>query len=330
LTNPIFLAPAFRRALVRRAVVLAALLAGVSVVSMLAAWHWLAELTVHFAPHYLVASLVLGAVLGLGRRWVWALLCAGVLALNLWRVWPYLESPSVVEARSGPEAGIRVLQWNVNFRNRDPEPALAWILEREMGVDVVVLLEVTHLWRPVLDALARFYPHSLIETREDNFGIAVFSRLPDSDLRLLTHRGSGLPSVLAIGSSPAGEIFALWAVHPPPPVGPELAALRNRQIATLIDALRDPAMPMLVAGDLNMTPWSPWFARLVREAGLRDSGAGRGVRPTWAPAPVPAWLGLPVDHLLGTPEFRVLARELGPRMGSDHRPLVTEMILESR
>jgi endonuclease/exonuclease/phosphatase (EEP) superfamily protein YafD len=77
-----------------------------------------------------------------------------------------------------------------------------------------------------------------------------------------------------------------------------------------------------------MTPWSPWFVRLVREAGLRDSGAGRGVRPTWAPAPVPTWLGLPVDHMLGTPGFRVLTRELGPRMGSDHRPMVTELVLE--
>ena len=81
---------------------------------------------------------------------------------------------------------------------------------------------------------------------------------------------------------------------------------------------------MVVLGDLNVTPWSPWFRRLLEAGGLADL-AGGPHRPTWAPAPVPAALGLALDHVLATPGIRLLSRRLGPRLGSDHRPVVVHL-----
>ena len=79
----------------------------------------------------------------------------------------------------------------------------------------------------------------------------------------------------------------------------------------------------MVVGDLNCTPWSPHFRRLLRDAGLRDVARGRGLEPTWYPTSLP--LGIPIDHVLVSDEIGVANRELGSDLGSDHRPVRVEI-----
>ena len=83
------------------------------------------------------------------------------------------------------------------------------------------------------------------------------------------------------------------------------------------DAVR--TRPVIVAGDLNTTPWSHGFQRLIRPRGLRDSAVGHGVQTTWnARRWVPR---IPIDHVVVSPEVRVVARRVGPDVGSDHLPI---------
>jgi endonuclease/exonuclease/phosphatase (EEP) superfamily protein YafD len=77
--------------------------------------------------------------------------------------------------------------------------------------------------------------------------------------------------------------------------------------------------PVIVAGDLNATPWSHGFRQLVRLRGLCDSAVGRGVQATWnAHRWVPR---IPIDHVVVSPEVRVMDRRVGPDVGSDHLPV---------
>jgi endonuclease/exonuclease/phosphatase (EEP) superfamily protein YafD len=218
---------------------------------------------------------------------------------------------------------VRALHWNVNVANPDVERALAWILEHELELDAIVLLEVGPAWRRELDLLGRFYPHSEVRLRDDHFGIAVFSRLPGTSLRLLT-RPSGFQSVVLTAATATGAPLALWAVHLPPPVSRASANERNAQLVSVARTTRDAPLPMVVVGDLNVTPWSPWFRRLLQAGRLTDLGGGPQ-RPTWAPAPLPGVLGLPLDHALATPGIRLLHRRLGPRLGSDHHPVLLHL-----
>ena len=114
----------------------------------------------------------------------------------------------------------------------------------------------------------------------------------------------------------------LFVTHPPPPIGGRLSADRNHQLRQLMMFRRESAGPVCIAGDLNVTPWSPAFARMRQGAGLVDSLRGRGVQPTW-----PTWFplaGIPIDHFLHTPEVTVTRRETGPRIGSDHLPILVD------
>ena len=79
----------------------------------------------------------------------------------------------------------------------------------------------------------------------------------------------------------------------------------------------------ILAGDLNCTPWSYWFRRLLRESQLSNSAHGRGLNITWTPLRI-AVCGLPIDHVLVGSEIRVSRRFVGPYLGSDHRPVVVD------
>jgi endonuclease/exonuclease/phosphatase (EEP) superfamily protein YafD len=89
-------------------------------------------------------------------------------------------------------------------------------------------------------------------------------------------------------------------------------------------ALMQPAATILL-GDLNLTPYAPAFAQLVSGSGLQDALAGEAWRPTWQAGFWP--LALPIDHVLVPRGSCVTAHEIGPYVGSDHRPLLVSLRL---
>lgn len=82
-----------------------------------------------------------------------------------------------------------------------------------------------------------------------------------------------------------------------------------------------------VLGDLNATPWSPRFRDLVAAAGLRQARRGFGLQASWGPRPLP-WALLPIDHVLLRGPWQVRSFRAGPRLGSDHRPVVAELLVD--
>jgi endonuclease/exonuclease/phosphatase (EEP) superfamily protein YafD len=76
-------------------------------------------------------------------------------------------------------------------------------------------------------------------------------------------------------------------------------------------------------GDLNATPFSPRFKNLLIDCGLRDSSLGFGITRTWH-SEIPL-LGLPIDHILVSRDLAVISREVGPKVGSDHRPVMVRV-----
>ena len=77
-----------------------------------------------------------------------------------------------------------------------------------------------------------------------------------------------------------------------------------------------------------MTPWSPYFRRLLDDGALHDASRGRGPAPTW-----PVGLGpmrIPIDHCLHSDGVVVTDRRTGPGVGSDHLPLIVDLLISPR
>jgi len=81
----------------------------------------------------------------------------------------------------------------------------------------------------------------------------------------------------------------------------------------------------MVAGDLNITPFSQIFFKFLQHAQLVDTGRGQGWQPTWF-SRMP-WFAIPIDHVLCSEKIQVFKRKTGPAMGSDHNPLIVEFNL---
>ena len=105
-----------------------------------------------------------------------------------------------------------------------------------------------------------------------------------------------------------------------PPVSADLARDRNEQLATLAEFARQSTHPLLLVGDLNISPWSPHFARLLADSGLRDSGYG--ISPSWPVGWLP--LQIPIDHALFSAGIHIKYRKTGTDLGSDHYPIIVD------
>ena len=122
----------------------------------------------------------------------------------------------------------------------------------------------------------------------------------------------------------AGRARHFWLVHPRSPLHRKGKDAMNIELSALAVEVGGTGGSRIVAGDLNCTDGSPFFADFLRETHLRDSrqGFGReGSWPSWLPSP----LRIAIDHAFVSDDLAVVARRLGPKIGSDHLPLIFEL-----
>ncbi len=283
---------------------------------------WLFELTSHFPLHLAVASGLFACIWALKGRRGWTILCGAVTGINALLVvsllWPVRQT--------APASGQRLRLVSVNVQTANTRTDLVLEFLREVDPDVVLLMEVDSTWLEALASLSTRYPHTIAEPRSDNFGIALLSRVATTNSAVLYLGEAEVPSIsttLLIN----GRTVTLLGTHPLPPASAEHARLRNDQLRELGAAARASSSPTVVLGDLNATPWSPHFRELLRASGLRNSSQGRGLNGSW-PAALPVGR-IPLDHCLVSPSLHVAGRHLGPQVGSDHLPVVIDLLVPS-
>jgi endonuclease/exonuclease/phosphatase (EEP) superfamily protein YafD len=267
---------------------------------------------------YAVALIGLAAGLCCCRKFKKAFVFAVFAAVNTAVVFPYLFVKGG-ELRSA-ETLLRACLINVRTENQRYELVEAFIAETHP--DVVVLEEVNTLWLQKLSSLKLSFPYSALESREDNFGIALFSKHPLRNAEIVYIGDSELPSVVA-QLEVKGRLINILGTHPLPPGSREESARRNDQLAAIPKFLAQRTGSVVLLGDLNVTPWCHYFKKLVRESGLMDSSLGLGIQTSWPTMFLP--LRIPIDHCLVSPDLKVVQRTIGHDVGSDHLPLVVDL-----
>jgi endonuclease/exonuclease/phosphatase (EEP) superfamily protein YafD len=274
-----------------------------------------------FCPAVALAAVPVIAFGVRGRRWV-TVATAAVAALLPWGlvVGYALPGPSPT-VPAGQK--IRVLTVNAQFGQADPAQIVSAV--QKMGVDVLVVTELTHqlahdLTPAGLPGLLQ--PQWIDVDAPAAGGIGVWSRFPASTVQKIT--GTRWPAAKLTLSTPGGPLD-LVAAHVSPPIpGPSAAPWRT-DLSLLADAVGSGGdTPRLLVGDLNATPWHAPFRRLAGH-GMRDAAdvLGHGLRntwPAWAPAPLTA-----LDHVLLGGPVDVTQVDTVAIDGTDHRALVVRV-----
>ncbi len=282
---------------------------------------WFLDLFSHFRVQYLIALSILGVLFLLGCRRRTAALFIAFACINLGMVLPLYFDGQATTPKATPT--LRAMLLNVNTRLGDA--ARVKQLIQEMDPDILVLEEISSQWVLDLQWLANSYSHSRVQPREDNFGIGLFSKLPFAESEIVYIGDAQVPSIVATIDTGRKKLRVI-ATHPLPPAGAPYSRWRNDQLDRLPDYVRS-SLPLILLGDLNVTPWNYHFRRLLKRTGLIDSSKGRGIQPTW-PNYNPLLL-IPIDHCLHSSDISVLSKRIGVDVGSDHYPVIVDFAIKT-
>lgn len=283
-------------------------------------YHWVLDLFSHFRFQYLVILVLCVFTFTIIKKYRLALFCLPFLIFNSWDIVPFYRSKQTLPKISNP---VKIVC--INLLSTNAEHALVKDFIDHENPDILVFLEYTPLWKTNLQNSFNTYSERIEKPQADNFGIAVFSKLPFDSKRILDFGLNNTPPSIKTNVILDKDTICLIATHPVPPIGLQAFQSRNAQLLALGEAIQEISQPTVLIGDLNTSSYSYFFHRLITKSGLSDSRIGFGIQPTW-PGFFPI-MYTTLDHCLISSNISVLSRRTGPDIGSDHFPVIIEVVV---
>ena len=145
---------------------------------------------------------------------------------------------------------------------------------------------------------------AVVRTPDREDCLVVNAHMPSPYFGLLVYRRTGMPAV---------RRFLGW---------------RREQVRAVLRRVHahERAYPVILAGDFNSPLDSPLLTPIKAE--FRDAFADAGLGYDWTrPSRLP-WVG--IDHVFTSDHWRASAAWVGPSVGSDHRPMIAELVRSER
>jgi endonuclease/exonuclease/phosphatase (EEP) superfamily protein YafD len=247
--------------------------------------------------------------------WDWRLIALAALltAVNAGSILEAMQG-AASEAESGDKRFLRLVTFNVGFDNDRIDSVHKFLIETH--ADIVVLQECTleHM-RRLHKGLDARYPY-----RVGEISIAIFSRYPIKTDGRIDRIGYPDPILFLarwVEVDVNGKPIEVVGTHLVRPFHP---ALQKHDLTALSHFVRNRELPIIVAGDFNLTPWTYQLNRFVRSTKL---GRFNTFHHTW-PMPVPF---VAISNVFASREFVKIATFRGPSLGSDHWPIIVDIAL---
>lgn len=277
------------------------------------------ELFTHLSVQIFIFSLLAFIVCVLKRNFEF-----GVLALALVLFHFSFVAPVIIPLNSTASSGerdYRLMVANVLYKNDEHQLFLDVI--KEQDPDIIVVVEGTWRWKEALQSLDEAYPHFQRSPQYIFGGARVFlySKVAFEQIDIDVPYSYNRP-LLAVRMLDPEKPFLLIATHPYPPNLPNTYAMRNQQKQELSEFIQKQNEPLVVAGDLNNTVWSPYFQKFLHENNLKNARQGFGWNPSWEPEA--SFIKIPIDHILYKGDFQIHNFYSAPYIGSDHYPIVAD------
>ncbi|NES07534.1 MAG: endonuclease/exonuclease/phosphatase family protein [Okeania sp. SIO2F4] len=294
------------------------------------------ELISHFKVQYFVISLILLCCLSItGKK---RLFLVGIFCtiINLSPILPWYIHQNGISQET---PNLRILVYNL-YGGRNSQYSQVTRMIRQENPHIAIFLEPTNTWIQNLQTLSDILPNSINSVSQSTYGIvAIYSKFPLNNYSIKFF-APNRPTIITEFNINQ-KVINLIATHPTIPIKRSTFKKRNQileELAKYIQQLND---PIIIAGDLNTTMWSPYYQKLEQETGLRNSRLGFGILPTWPAKKInnskilhrilSSFFPIPIDHCLISSEIKVINVEtkanLSLELGSDHLPLITDLFI---
>ncbi len=262
----------------------------------------------------------------LRQRFVATLMLPPILALVGWYA-PLLVVSGSVQSAEDAASRLSLVSYNVNGHNDDFE-AIATVL-REMNADVVVLQELgPALADYLLAAIGDDYPFNTLQVnvRHAIYGEGVLSRheIVESST-WMGELGGNQRVLIQVGD---GQV-AVYNIHAAYPFVVGGFDSRRRDVSTILELAAAETVPVILAGDFNLTPRSEDYDRLVSTYVDVHAAVGSGLGYTFTPrfSPIPL---ARIDYIFVDERLTPLRIRVGSDTGgSDHSPVWVTITGES-
>jgi endonuclease/exonuclease/phosphatase family metal-dependent hydrolase len=245
--------------------------------------------------------------------------------------------------RGVADESLRVMTWNIAAGHGD----IARIAKEigESGAEIIALQEVDVHWSErsafvdQADSLAkslrmqvRFAPiYSISDSLDSNktreFGVAVLSRYPIIDsknhsiTRLSTQQQNATPALapgfLEVTIDVHGTRIKAFSTHLDYRGNP---AVRQQQVAEMLEIFRSSPGPMILFGDLNATPTAVELSPLLQK--LQDAWVPAQANDLTYPSEKPVKR---IDYVLTSTDFASTSSIVPVTEASDHRPVIANL-----
>lgn len=283
---------------------------------------------------------------------LWVFLLPAV-ALAVISLMAGLKVPAVLNVISCGAIVFFLMGYNIPFgvigQKKSDQAALLRIASCNLGirVDRQSLARFISHTRPDVIAFQEAYPNNQKAIKsilsrdgwhlafQGNLGIASRLKVMDSEtIKRDIVGGWGELAVRYLLEGPKGSIN-LFNVHLRTP-GPGIEAVidgpagfaKMRKVAGLqekesriISAWVAPYKNVVIAGDFNMPQSNPMYRKYWGGLTNAFSRAGKGFGYTR----FTRWHGVRIDHILSDDKWKAVHSEVGPDIGSDHRPMIADL-----
>jgi endonuclease/exonuclease/phosphatase (EEP) superfamily protein YafD len=247
------------------------LLVIIAVGSSLWGFSFVLERLAHFQIQYWVGAMLLMGLLLIpsskhqessrNKQILWVgLTCVAVLSVNLltWYV--------PINTQSTPL--LKIFSSNTWIYNQN-YPLLLELVRKE-NPDVAIFFEVTPSGQKQLDDLSDILPYSVGR----DTGALIYTKLSLDGTKIWQNDPNRFDTTIIENLQHLGQVFTLVAAHPSSPRSKEHFLLRNQELASLAEYLAASEQALIVAGDFNMTMWSPYYRQFINRSRLKSTRQG--------------------------------------------------------
>lgn len=288
--------------------------------------YWLFDIVAQYSVYTLAFTLVCTAlyIYAVRKNQRKSILFPVLFILCFWQLFMLIRPFYFGENAKTESPNYKVASVNIYSQNSDVYTLMQFINKEK--ADLVLLQEVTTKWQNNLDNLRTLYPYYHEEVRDNNFGIALYSRYPIDSLVVKNYIDDRHPSLWATISVGEKKIQVL-GTHPVPPL-PNQARFEKRNLQLELmkkDIEESDHENILLVGDLNCTLFSPNINKIKNDK-LKDARLGFGFQNSWN-AFVPIFR-TNIDHIWVSKNIKVTNFYRGDFIESDHFPIIAELKIE--